>query len=210
MARVNERLPETEGTDTDTDEDQSTDDTPELQPSVQQERDHAPDSYTSGYDPHGDTRVGIGSAGSDASKLVRHNEGRHRSDGNHSKREAERDKKRVTEAFCSALGVTPYQQRETITAMVNMNLDRFGRQKRLTKVALGTIKVVVERDRFHQLRQRDDLAAVTDDQLPQRMLEEEAYCELLERHEVSKKDLYSVSQLVKRELKKRDHFGAPG
>lgn len=99
------------------------DETPDFRPSRAQERDHTPDDYTTGYDPYGDTRVGIGSAGGDATKLIRHNEGRHRSDGNHSAREATRDKKRITEAFCSRLGVTSYQQRRAVNAMISLNLD---------------------------------------------------------------------------------------
>lgn len=183
---------------------------PELESSIQQEREHAPDNYTTGYDPTGSTRVGIGSTGGDATKLIRHNEGRHRSDGNHSTREAARDKKRLTEAFCSFLGVTPYQQREAIAAMGTLNLDRFGRQKRLEKVALGTIKVIVEWGRVHRVRQNGDFANISDEDFPTRMLEEEDFCTLLDQHEVSQKDLYSISQLIKRELKKHDYFGHDG
>lgn len=183
------------------------DETPDLRPSWHRKRDHAPDDYTVGYDPAGETRVGIGSAGGDVTRLVRHNEGRHRSDGNHSTREAVRDKKRITQSFCSELDVTPYQQREAVAAMVSLNLDRFGRQKRLEKVALATIKVIVEWDRFRRLRETVDLATLDDDQLPARMLDEEMYRTLLKRYGVSRADLYSTSQLVKRELKKRNHFG---
>jgi len=182
------------------------DETPDLRQSRQQERDHAPDEYTTGYDPSGDTRVGIGSAGGDATKLIRHNEGRHRSDGNHSVREAARDKKRITQSFCSALDVTPFQQREAVAAMGRLNLDRFGHQKRLEKVALATIKVIVERDRFHRFRQSSELATLDAEKLPDRMLDEDQYCDLLDQYDVSRKDLYSASQLVKRELKKRNHF----
>lgn len=117
---------------------------PDRQVSRDRERDHLPDAYTTGYDSFGNTRVGTGSAGGDVTKLVRHNEGRHWSGGKHSAREAVRDKKRITQAFCSVLDVTPHQQREAVVAMGKMNLDRFGRQKRLEKVALVTIKVIVE------------------------------------------------------------------
>ena len=181
------------------------DETPELRPSRQQERDHSPDVYSSGYDPFGETRVGIGNADGDVEKLIRHNEGRHRSDGNHSAREAVRDKVRVTEAFCSALDLPTHQQQAAVTAMTTMNLDRFGRQKRLSKVALGTIKVVVEWDRFNRIP-KEALPNLDNDQLPPRMIEQDEFQTLLDEQEVSKSDLYSVSQLVKRELKKHDHF----
>jgi len=89
--------------------------------------------------------------------------------------------------------------------MANLNLDRFGRQKRLEKVALATIKVAVERDRF-QRAANDDLSSLAEDDIPTRMLEESNYRDLLNHHDVSKSDLYSVSQLVKRELKKLNYF----
>jgi hypothetical protein len=92
--------------------------------------------------------------------------------------------------------------------MATMNLDRFGRQKRLGKVALATIKVIVEWDRSR--RYPDDVLSDLDaDDLPTRMLDDSDYRELLDEHDVSKADLYSVSQLVKRELKKESFFG-PG
>jgi len=152
------------------------DETPELRPSRQQERDRSPDVYSSGYDPFGETRVGIGSAGGE-----------------------------VTEAFCSALDLPVHQQQAAVTAMTTMDLDRFGRQKRLSKVALATIKVVVEWDRFNRIPE-EALPDLDDDQLPKRMLDQDQFQTLLEEQEVSKSDLYSVSQLVKRELKKHDHF----
>jgi len=185
------------------------DDTPDIQASRQQERDHAPDAYTTGYDPSGDTRVGIGTASGDVERLVRHNEGRHRTDGNHSAREAARDKKRITQSFCSYLEVTPYQKREVLNAIGKLNLDRFGQQKRLEKVALAVIKVIVERDRFHRLKELD-LSKLDNEKLPDRMTEDTNYCKLLDTYEVSRKDLYSVSQLVKRELQKCDHFKSTG
>jgi hypothetical protein len=89
--------------------------------------------------------------------------------------------------------------------MTTMNLDRFGRQKRLSKVALATIKVVVEWDRFNRIPE-EALPDLDADRLPPRMLEQDEFQTLLEEQEVSKSDLYSVSQLVKRELKKHDHF----
>jgi hypothetical protein len=181
------------------------DDTQELERSRQQERDHTPDAYTTGYDPSGGTRIGIGTASGNVERLVRHNEGRHRTDGNHSTREAARDKKRITQSFCSYLEVTPYQQREALSAMGKLNLDRFGQQKRLEKVALAVIKVIVEWDRFHRLKDMD-LSNLDDDRMPDRMTDDSNYCGLLETYEVSRKDLYSVSQIVKRELQKCGHF----
>lgn len=183
------------------------DETPEQKPSRQQEFDHSPDEYTTGYDAFGDTRVGIGSAGGDITKLIRHNEGRHPSDGNHSTREATRDKVRVTESFCSTLDLPSHQQRAAVAAMATMNLDRFGRQKRLGKVALATIKVIVEWDRSRRFPD-DVVSDLDEDDLPTRMLDDPDYREILDQQGVSKADLYSVSQLVKRELKKEAFFSS--
>lgn len=124
------------------------DEQPEMVPSRQQEAQAQPDAYTVGYDEVGKTRVGIGTSGGNIERLVRHNEGRHHLDGSLSAREAARDKKRITQAFCSSLDVSLHQQREAVSIMGRINLDRFGRQKRIEKVALGVIKVVVTRDRF--------------------------------------------------------------
>jgi hypothetical protein len=205
---VRERTNEEEDGDESKDTDQYlVEETPEQEPSRQQERDHSPDKYTTGYDAFGDTRVGIGSAGGDVTKLIRHNEGRHRSDGNHSTREAARDKVRITESFCSTLGLPSHQQQTSVAAMATMNLDRFGRQKRLGKVALATIKVIVERDRSR--RYPDDILSNLDEaDLPTRMLDNPDYREILDQQDVSKADLYSVSQLVKRELKKEGFFNS--
>ncbi|AHG05126.1 hypothetical protein HALDL1_03795 [Halobacterium sp. DL1] len=89
--------------------------------------------------------------------------------------------------------------------MATMNLDRFGRQKRLGKVALATIKVIVEWDRSRRFPD-DALSNLNEDDLPTRMLDDPDYQEILDQQDVSKADLYSVSQLVKRELKKEAFF----
>jgi len=94
-----------------------------------------------------ETRVGIRTARRKLKRLIRLNEGRHQSDGSHSAREAARDKKRITESLCSALDVTTYQQRRAISAMSQMNLDRFGQQnrsKRLGSVQLASSWIGIE------------------------------------------------------------------
>lgn len=196
---------------TDREDEQSVDEGPEMQASRQRERDHRPDEYTVGYDPFGETRVGIGSANGDINRLIRHNEGRHQSDGDHSSREAARDKKRITQSLCSALDVTQYRQGRAVSAMSEMNLDRFGQQKRIEKVALCTIAVVVDKDRERyfldgKLPAELDLSTVEPDDFPTKLTEQSKFRSLCEQHELSKKDRYSVSQLVKRELKRIEFF----
>lgn len=42
--------------------------------------------------------------------------------------------------------------------------------------------------------------------MPDRMTANEEYCNLLDKYAVSREDLFSVSQIVKRELKKQQYF----
>lgn len=196
---------------TETEIDQEVSETPDLVPSRQQLRDHQPDAYTSGYDSFGETRVGIGTAQGKLKRLIRLNEGRHQSDGSHSAREAARDKKRITESLCSALGVTTYQQRRAISAMSQMNLDRFGQQKQIEKVGLCTISVIVDRDRSHYFLGGNDpsdidLSGVSQQDYPNRFSQQEDFQTLCSQYGVSKRDRYSVSQLVKKELKRIGYF----
>lgn len=183
----------------------------DLEPSRQRLADYSPDAYTVGYDGSGNTRVGIGRAEGRIARLVRQNEGRHPSDGGHSAREAARDKKRITQSFCSALELTEYQRKEAVSVISRLNLDRFGSQKRLEKVALCVIQFVVDRDRQRLfLNGRDpseiDLAAIDFDQQPPKLIEDPRFGTLCEEYAVSAKDRYSISQLIKRELKRREYF----
>ena len=187
------------------------DEGPELVPSAQQLRDHQPDAYTTGYDSFGETRVGIGTANGHIERLVRLNEGRHNSDGNHSAREAARDKKRITESLCTALDVTPYQQKRAVSAMSQMDLDRFGIQKRIEKVALCTVGIVVDRERRRYFLQGNDpadvdLSDVSQSDFPDRFSQDGEFQKLCSQYGVSGEDHYSVTQLVKRELKRIGYF----
>jgi len=191
--------------------DHEVNDQPETKPSVQRLQDHQPDAYTTGYDSFGETRVGIGTAKGDINRLIRQNEGRHQADGNHSKREAARDKKRITQSLCSSLVITPYQQQQAISAMAKMNLDHFGQQKQIEKVALCTINVVVNYDREQYFlngkdRSEINLASIPTDQFPTKLEQQTNFSSLCDDHNLSKKDHYSIIQLVKRELKKIGYF----
>lgn len=202
---------QTEERTTDQEQEQAVDEQPEMQASRQRERDHKPNAYTVGYDSFGETRVGIGSGNGDINRLIRHNEGRHQSDGDHSSREAARDKKRLTQSMCSSLDMTQYQQQRAVSAMSEMNLDRFGQQKRIEKVALCTIAVVVDQDREQYFLDRKepgelDLSTVEPDEFPTKFARESDYRSLCRKLGLSRKDRYSVSQLVKRELKRIGFF----
>lgn len=172
---------------------------------------YQPDAFTVGYDASGATRIGLGTAEGKLERLVRQNEGRHHSDGGHSSREAARDKKRIVQSFCSSLDVTPHQQREAVSIIGRLNLDRFGSQKRLEKVALCVIRFVVDQDRQRLfLMGRDpsevDLSSIDFSKYPQKLADDPQYQQLCKEYGVSSEDRYSISQLIKRELKERDYF----
>jgi hypothetical protein len=207
---VGERVQATEATNQ-TETNHEVDEDPELVPSAQQLRDHQPDAYTTGYDPFGETRIGIGTANGNIERLIRLNEGRHHSDGNHSTREAARDKKRITGSLCSTLGIPTYQQRRAVAAMSQMNLDRFGQQKRIEKVALCTIGIVVDRERRRYFLQENDptevdLSEASQQDFPDRFSQNSDFQDLCSQHGVSDDDHYSVTQLIKAELKRIGYF----
>jgi len=158
-----------------------------------------------------ETRVGIGTARGKLKRLIRLNEGRHQSDGSHSAREAARDKKRITESLCSALDVTTYQQRRAISAMSQMNLDRFGQQnrsKRLGSVQLASSWIGIEGTIFLGGNDPSDIdfSGVSQQDYPDRFSQQEDFQMLCSQYGVSKRDRYSVSQLVKKELKRIGYF----
>ncbi|WP_436903541.1 DNA-directed RNA polymerase subunit epsilon [Halovenus halobia] len=191
--------------------DTNIEETPKQVPSAQQLRDHQPDAYTTGYDSAGETRVGVGTADGKVERLVRLNEGRHHSDGDHSAREAARDKKRITESFCSSLDVTAYKQHRAVSAMSQMNLDRFGQQKRIEKVALCTIGIVVDRERRRWfLAGQDptdfDFSQVSADDFPDRCSQDTDFQDLCSENGLSEDDHYSITQLVKEELDRIGYF----
>lgn len=188
-------------------------DQPDHRPSRTRERQAQPDAYTVGYDPDGSTRVGVGAAnrGTRLRRLIRQNEGRHRSDGRHSTREAARDKKRVTQSFCSVLAVTAHQQREAVSIMGQLNLDRFGQQKRLEKIALGVIRIVVDLDRRRIFFDGRDPSAVDMREIdissyPPSLGDDKRYRLLCAHHGVSDEDRFSVSRLIKDELQRIGYF----
>lgn len=123
------------------------------------------ESYAVGYEPVGETSIGNASERhrhskfsrfrTPADRLAEHNEGRHPSDGTLSARLARLDKKRITHAYCSRLDITQFQRDEAVRAMLLLNLDDFGQNKRIEKVALTVIRVVVNYNRFAHLRDED-------------------------------------------------------
>jgi hypothetical protein len=164
------------------------------------------ESYAVGYEPVGETSIG------DASERYRHskfsrfrtpadrlsklNEGRHPSDGTLGARLARLDKKRITQAYCSRLAVTSFQRDEAVRAMLLLNLDAFGQNKRIEKVALTVIRIVVNYNRFSHLQKIN----------AQRISESDAFNELAEPIDLDKRTMRRLSKSIKDQLIAAEFF----
>ena len=99
-----------------------------------------------GYDTVGATRIGKVSENSSrkTKKLQRYNEGRHRSVGSHSLRESRRDKKRICQALCQSFSLTEGEREKILDIVEQIDFERFGYQKGIQRVVLGTVAVVMD------------------------------------------------------------------
>lgn len=107
--------------------------------------------YSAGYESPMATRIGDEENPEEGERLRELHEGRHRSDGEHSYRESQRDKKRIAQAITSDLPVTDRERKEVVHIVEQLNLDRFGNQKAIERVVLGAVVVVV--DEWHRQEQ---------------------------------------------------------
>ena len=164
------------------------------------------ESYAVGYEPVGETSIGDASERyrhskfsrfrTPADRLAKHNEGRHPSDGTLSARLARLDKKRITQAYCSRLDVTQFQRDEAVRAMLLLNLDDFGQNKRIEKVALTVIRVIVNYNRFAHLQKTD----------AQRISETEEFKRLAESVDLDKRTMRRLSRSMKEKLSAAEFF----
>ena len=164
------------------------------------------ESYAVGYEPVGETSIGNASERyshskfsrfrTPADRLAEHNEGRHPSDGALSARLARLDKKRITQAYCSRFDVTQFQRDEAVRAMLLLNLDDFGQNKRIEKVALTVIRVVVNYNRFAHLR----------DENGTRISETEDFKRLAESVKLDKRTMRRLSRSIKEKLSAAEFF----
>jgi hypothetical protein len=164
------------------------------------------ESYAVGYEPVGATSVGTASERTrhtrfsylrtPADKLFKLNEGRHPSDGTLGARLARLDKKRITQAYCSELDVTAFQRDEAVRAMLLLDLDAFGRQKQLEKVALTVIRIVVNYNRLSHLRKLD----------AERISEAETFKGLAESVDLDTRAMTRLSTRIKNQLSDAEFF----
>ncbi|WP_436347053.1 hypothetical protein [Natronorubrum sp. FCH18a] len=100
--------------------------------------------------------------GTDDDRLHQLNEERHRALKGHSNRMHELDKKRITEALCSALDVSNGEQRLVVKHLQELDFDQFGNQKAVEKVSLAVIRYVVDQQRLEHGAEWDDLVRNSD------------------------------------------------
>jgi hypothetical protein len=164
------------------------------------------ESNVVGYEPVGATSIGTESERrrhtkfshlrTPADRLSELNEGRHHSDGSLGARLARLDKKRITQSYCSEFKITSFQRDEAVRAMLLLNLDDFGQHKRIEKVALTVIRILVNYNRFSQLRKID----------ADRISETEEFKELAENVGLDKRTMTRLSTRIKEELKSVEFF----
>ncbi|GAA0289705.1 hypothetical protein [Halarchaeum salinum] len=142
--------------------------------------------YT-GFETPAATRIGDETDDNpEIERLREHHDGRHRSDSEHSARETERDKERFAQGICSSLPLSKQERQHVVTAVKSFDLDRFGNQKSITKVALGTAAVLVDEYYREGAEELDDLVRRS-----------EEFREIREKHGISMSDLNTVKGTVR-------------
>lgn len=144
-----------------------------------------------GYETGSATRVGKPGDDGYSKHLERLNEGRDSTDSPLSPQQHEWDKKRFSQAICSALPISKREREQVIAAMEEIEPERFGHHKRIEKVCLGVVSVIVDKERSKQIDDPDELTLIQ---------WEEEFKEIREREGVSMGDLSTIKQTVHDEL----------
>jgi len=143
-----------------------------------------------GYDTEAATRIGNKTdvESDQIERFRRLNEGRHRSDGKHSIRESRRDKERIIEAICSSLPLASHEQNKVTHVVEALEFERFGYQKGLVPVILGTVVVVIdERDR--DVEDMEDTISWSDE-----------FRQICDSHSITMSDLGTVKEEVRYQM----------
>lgn len=139
------------------------------------------------------TRIGDEEDSDDKVERLRQlHEGRHRSDGEFSVREAEQYKKRTAEAICSSLPLTKREREDVLSVVMDIDFTRFGQQKAVPRVTLGIIVVIAD-ERHRQSLDDPDLVMLSDE-----------FREVCEKHDVSMSDLSTIKEKVREALETRE------
>jgi hypothetical protein len=149
------------------------------------------DSFTAGYESEAATHIGDGSESDGFDRLRELNDGRHRTTGDLSTKESQRDKQRIAQAICSSLPVTDDERQRVSNIVRNLDLDLFGSQKQIESVVLGTVAVVVDEARAENGGDPGEVSLVS------RSDEFRDYCD---EFAVSMSDLSTIKQKVREQL----------
>lgn len=126
----------------------------------------------------------------------------YQTDDEHSSRMSELDKKRITQALCGHLDLTSYQQDLITGRMAELDLTRFGSQKRIENVALAVIREVVEADRRPDIHP-EQLGELSEEELErineswERMSADEKYNALLEEFGLDLNDIQRITKVLR-------------
>jgi len=145
--------------------------------------------FSAGYESHMATRIGDEAAGDGGERLRELHEGRHQSDDEHSTRESQRDKKRITQALCSALPLAPHEEEDTVAVIKQLDLTQFGNQRGISRVVLGAIIVVVDEHHRQSRVEPDEF-----------VMWSEEFRALCDRHDVNMSDLSTIKETVRTAL----------
>lgn len=168
--------------------------------SEETDRDDEGYSFKSGYESQMATRIGDEESGDpEVENLRKTHEGRKRSDGEHAAREAERDKKRVSQAVCSSLPLATHETESVVNAVSNLDLDRFGSQKGIQRVTLGVVAVLVDEHHRSGVEELDKFVFRSNE-----------FQERCETYGVSMSDLNTIKQVVREQLEKQSIPRTPG
>lgn len=181
---------------------------------------HRRDTTVGRWGPTSPSATQIGRARSpdaDVSESLRRlHEERHPATEGHSARQHRLEKLRITHALCNDLDVTPWQRDRALGVMVDLDLTAFGSQRAIEKVALVTIRHVVddERERYLGLQDQAWLA----EQPPERLenlyeqftsLTDDPHFEALaEKHGLSITSLNRLRRVLRERLDEQGLHGA--
>jgi len=181
---------------------------------------HRRDTTVGRWGPTSPSATQIGRARSpeaDVSESLRRlHEERHPATEGHSARQHRLEKLRITHALCNDLDVTPWQRDRALGVMVDLELTAFGSQRAIEKVALVTIRHVVddERERYLGLHDQAWLA----EQPPERLedlyeqfaslTDDPRFEALAEKHGLSITSLNRLRRVLREQLDAQDLHGA--
>ena len=150
-------------------------------------------SFTAGYDSSMATRIGTETSDDAYTDRLRElHEGRHQSDGEHSVRESQRDKKRLAQAITSPLPLASHERDKVIHIVQNIDYTRFGQQKGIVGVTLGVVAVVID-ERVRSPQSLDEVVARSDQ-----------FRGVCDSNDISMSDLTTIKEKVREALEEGD------